>query len=160
MERDIAVFNSHLAELERVAKKKVGIGPIGSYGGMALAVLPGFGWFSAVFSAVSMLFEMIGGNKKKKRIKELMSIMEDAQKRLQVNQERLLTIQSEVKILMNVTEETQAQIEAKVQRDIEQQKAYQQLKDERLQTIMTARDQELARIRQATPKRVVYGNEL
>jgi len=50
MKTDISIFNSHLAELERIAKKKTGLGPIGTYGGMALAVLPGFGWASAVLA--------------------------------------------------------------------------------------------------------------
>lgn len=159
MRRDIAVFNSHLAELERITKKKVGLGPIGTYGGMALAVIPGFGWFSAAFSVLNMGLEMLMGNKKKKRIKQLMQIMQDAQERLQRNQQRLGTIQEELRALMAVTEQAKAAGSAKQQADMAHAKAAQQLANENRLTQDFMIDQELARVRQAAPVRVRYANE-
>lgn len=160
MKTDVDIFNAHLNELERITKKKVGLGPIGTYGGMALAVIPGFGWFSAAFSALSMGIEMIGGNKKKKRINELMRIMEDAQQRLQRNQERLLAIQQELRMLMNVTEQAKAGIEEKKQADLRQWEAVKQLRSEQETVRHLLEDQEKAKIRQTTPNRVVYRNDL
>jgi len=160
MKTDVDIFNAHLNELERITKKKVGLGPIGTYGGMALAVIPGFGWFSAAFSALSMGIEMIGGNKKKKRINELMRIMEDAQQRLQRNQERLLAIQQELRMLMNVTERAKAGIEEKKQADLRQWEAVKQLRSEQETVRHLLEDQEKAKIRQTTPNRVVYRNDL
>lgn len=160
MKTDVDIFNAHLSELERITKKKVGLGPIGTYGGMALAVIPGFGWFSAAFSALSMGIEMIGGNKKKKRINELMRIMEDAQQRLQRNQERLLAIQQELRMLMNVTERAKAGIEEKKQADLRQWEAVKQLRSEQETVRHLLEDQEKAKIRQTTPNRVVYRNDL
>lgn len=160
MKTDVDIFNAHLSELERITKKKVGLGPIGTYGGMALAIIPGFGWFSAAFSALSMGIEMIGGNKKKKRINELMRIMEDAQQRLQRNQERLLAIQQELRMLMNVTERAKAGIEEKKQADLRQWEAVKQLRSEQETVRHLLEDQEKAKIRQTTPNRVVYRNDL
>lgn len=160
MRQDISIFNSHLAELERITKKKVGLGPIGQYGGMALAVIPGFGWFSAAFSALNMGLEMLMGNKKKKRINELMRIMEEAQQRLERNQQRLHTIQGEVKQLIGVTERAQDAIAEKVKADHAQRQAMQQLRDDAQQERFRLHDLELARIRQASPVRVSYGNAL
>lgn len=160
MKTDVDIFNAHLNELERITKKKVGLGPIGTYGGMALAVIPGFGWFSAAFSALSMGIEMIGGNKKKKRINELMRIMEDAQQRLQRNQERLLAIQQELRMLMNVTERAKAGIEEKKQADLRQWEAVKQIRSEQETVRHLLEDQEKAKIRQTTPNRVVYRNDL
>ena len=160
MGRDIAVFNSHLAELERITKKKVGLGPIGSYGGMALAVLPGFGWFSAAFSALNMGLEMLMGNKKKKRINELMRIMQEAQERLQRNQQRLGAIQEEMRVLIGVTERAKAVNEAKQQADTAMSRYAQQLYEEKRARQNLTVDQELARVRQAAPVRVSYRNDL
>lgn len=160
MRRDISVFNEHLAELERITKKKVGLGPIGQYGGMALAVIPGFGWFSAAFSAISMGMEMLMGNKKKKRINELMRIMQEAQERLQRNQQRLGSIQEELRVLIGVTERAKAANVAKQQADTAMTRYAQQLYDrQRAQQNLTI-DQELARVRQAAPVRVSYRNDL
>ena len=160
METDISIFNSHLAELERVTKKKPGLGPIGSYGGMALAVLPGFGWASAVFSAVSMLFEMIGGNKLKKRVSQLMRIMEEAQARLQQNQQRLIAIQEELHHLVKATERAKAENEAIVKRDTVLMKIAEKEKDRREQSAADARRTELAVIRQRNPFKVHYASDL
>lgn len=160
MKHDIAIFNSHLTELERITKKKVGLGPIGQYGGMALAVIPGFGWFSAAFSALNMGLEMLMGNKTKKRIAELMRIMEDAQKRLQMNQERLAAIQDELRMLMDVTNRAKSEIEAKKQADTIQTRYAQQLYDQQRNVQHLMIDQELTRVRQMSPNRVVYGNDL
>lgn len=160
MEADISTFNSHLAELERVTKKKPGLGPIGSYGGMALTILPGFGWASAVFSAVSMIFEMIGGNKLKKRVKQLMQTMEGAQARLQRNQQRLIAIQEELKYLAGVTERAKAENEAIVARDMANQKVLEREKASREQLAIDARKTELAVIRQRNPYKVQYASDL
>jgi hypothetical protein len=160
MKRDIAVFNEHLAELERVTKKKVGLGPIGQYGGMALAVLPGFGWFSAAFSILNMGFDMLMGNKTKKRIAELMRIMEEAQQRLQRNQARLIAIQGEVKVLMDVTERAQQAGSEKMQDDLAQVRHSQEAYRLQQQTQSLLIDQELARARQLAPTRVRYVNDL
>lgn len=160
MQKDISIFNSHLSELERIMKKKVGMGPIGQYSGMALAIIPGFGWFSAAFSAISMGIEMIGGNKKKKRIHELMRIMEEAQKRLRFNQERLLAIQGEVRLLMGVTGEAQQRVESKTQQDLARVQIAQQAYEADSQTKDLLKDQELRRVRQSTPKRVSYVQDL
>jgi hypothetical protein len=159
MRRDIDIFNAHLAELERITKKKVGLGPIGQYGGMALAVIPGFGWFSAAFSVLNMGFEMLMGNKQKKRINQLMQIMQDAQERLQRNQQRLGAIQEELRALMSVTEQAKASGSAKQQADMEQTRMAQQRADENRMTQDFMIDQELARVRQAAPVRVRYANE-
>ena len=159
MKQDISIFNSHLAELERITKKKVGLGPIGQYGGMALAVIPGFGWFSAAFSALNMGLEMLMGNKKKKRINELMRIMQEAQERLQRNQQRLGAIQEELRVLIGVTERAKAANEAKVQADTALSRYAQQVYDEKRLTQHLMIDQELARVRQAAPVRVRYANE-
>lgn len=160
MATDISIFNSHLAELERVTKKKPGLGPIGSYGGMALAVLPGFGWASAVFSAVSMIFEMIGGNKLKKRVKQLMQIMEEAQARLQKNQQRLITIQEELKYLVGAAERAKAENEAIVARDMAKQNVLEREKASREQLAIDARKTELAVIRQRNPFKIQYASDL
>lgn len=160
MESDISVFNSHLAELERVTKKKPGLGPIGSYGGMALAILPGFGWASAVFSAVSMIFEMIGGNKLKKRVNQLMRIMEEAQARLQKNQQRLIAIQEELQHLVKSTERAKAENEAIVKRDMALNKIAAQEKIRREQSAADARRTEIAVIRQQNPFKIHYASDL
>ncbi len=160
METDIGVFNSHLQELERVTKKKAGLGPIGSYGGMALAILPGFGWASAVFSAVSMIFEMIGGNKLKKRVKQLMRIMEEAQARLQKNQQRLIAIQEELKDLLGATERAKAENERITQRDMANQEILERAKASREQAAFDARKTELAVIRQRNPFKIQYASDL
>jgi len=160
MRRDISVFNEHLAELERITKKKVGLGPIGQYGGMALAVIPGFGWFSAAFSALNMGLEMLMGNKKKKRINELMRIMQEAQERLQRNQQRLGAIQEELRVLIGVTERAKAANVAKQQADTAMSRYAQQLYDQKREQQNLAIDQELARVRQAAPVRVSYRNDL
>lgn len=160
METDISIFNSHLAELERVTKKKPGLGPIGSYGGMALTILPGFGWASAVFSAVSMIFEMIGGNKLKKRVEQLMRIMEEAQARLQKNQQRLIAIQEELQQLVKATERAKDENEAIVKRDMALNKIALQEKDRREQSVADARKAELAVIRQRNPFKVHYASDL
>lgn len=160
MKHDIAVFNEHLAELERVTKKKVGLGPIGQYGSMALAVIPGFGWFSAAFSAINMGLEMLMGNKTKKRIAELMRIMEEAQQRLARNQARLVAIQGEVKILMDVTERAKQAGSAKMQADLAQSQHSQEAYRLQKQTQDLLIDQELNRARQLAPTRVRYVNDL
>lgn len=160
MRRDVSIFNSHLAELERITKKKVGLGPIGTYGGMALAVIPGFGWFSAAFSALSMGMEMLMGNKKKKRIKQLMQIMQDAQERLQRNQQRLGAIQEELRVLIGVTERAKAANVAKQQADTAMTRYAQQLYDDARARQSLSIDQELAKVRQAAPVRVSYRNDL
>lgn len=160
MEADISTFNSHLAELERVTKKKPGLGPIGSYGGMALTILPGFGWASAVFSAVSMIFEMIGGNKLKKRVNQLMRIMEEAQARLQKNQQRLISIQEELQHLVKATERAKAENEAIVKRDIVLNKIALQEKGRREESAADARRAELAVIRQRNPFKIQYASDL
>lgn len=160
MEADISTFNSHLAELERVTKKKPGLGPIGSYGGMALAILPGFGWASAVFSAFSMLFEMIGGNKLKKRVGQLMRIMEEAQARLQKNQQRLIAIQEELKHFIGASERAKAENEAITRRDMANQKILEQAKASREQSAVEGRRAELSVIRQRNPFKVQYASDL
>lgn len=160
MESDISIFNAHLAELERVTKKKVGLGPIGTYGGMALAILPGFGWASAVFSAVSMLFQFIGGNKLKKRVDQLMKIMEEAQARLQKNKQRLITIQEDLKYLTESTERVRAVNESIRQQDIQNQAILQQAKESRETVAALSRREELSRIRQASPYRIQYAQDL
>lgn len=160
MRRDISIFNEHLAELERITKKKVGLGPIGQYGGMALAVIPGFGWFSAAFSALSMGMEMLMGNKKKKRINELMRIMQEAQERLQRNQQRLGAIQEELRVLIGVTERAKAANVAKQQADTALTRYAQQLYNQKRAQQNLTIDQELARVRQAAPVRVSYRNDL
>jgi len=160
MEQDISIFNSHLKELERVTKKKTGLGPIGSYGGMALAVLPGFGWFSAAFSIISMGIEMIGGNKKKKRVNELMHIMEMAQARLQKNQQRLISIQEELKSLLQVTEIAKNAI----QQMKEYHEASSRIALQEKQAIEERQAQSISlekhRIRQLSPKRVYSDTSL
>lgn len=160
MHYDIAVFNEHLAELERVTKKKPGLGPIGSYGGMALTILPGFGWASAVFSAVSMIFEMIGGNKLKKRVSQLMRIMEEAQARLQKNQQRLIAIQEELQDLVKATERAKAENEAIVKRDMVLNKIALQEKGRREESAADARRAEIAVIRQQNPFKIHYASDL
>lgn len=160
MARDIGIFNSHLKELERITKKKVGLGPIGQYGGMALAVIPGFGWFSAAFSALNMGLEMLMGNKTKKRINELMRIMQEAQARLQRNQQRLAAIQEELRVLIGVTERAKAANVAKQQADSAMSRYAQQLYDEKRARQNLTIDQELARVRQSNPVRVSYRNDL
>jgi len=158
--RDIGIFNAHLTELERVTGKKVGLGAGGKYFGMYLAILPGFGWFSAAFSIASMGLEMLMGNKKKKRIAELTRILEEAQARMQANQQRLGVIQQEVKALMDITEQAKQAGSEKMQRDMLQAQFSQQKQDQaRSQQTMTA-DLELARIRQMNPNRVVYRSAL
>jgi hypothetical protein len=154
MEKDVNIFNAHLAELERVTKKKTGLGPIGSYGGMALAVIPGFGWFSAVFSAVSMVFEMIGGNKKKKRVNELMRIMEEAQQRLAQGQKRLLQIQEELKVLLQTTEIAKQEVSTRMQYELEQTRLAGVRKDQEKALQEQSLSVAVSRIRQASPKRV------
>ena len=160
METDIGIFNAHLAELERVTKKKVGLGPIGSYTGMALAIIPGFGWASAVYSAISMLFQMIGGNKMKKRVNQLMKIMEEAQARLQKNRQRLLSIQEILKDLMGATERAKAENEAIVKRDMVLNKIAAQEKGRREQAAADARRAEIAVIRQQNPFKIHYASDL
>ncbi len=160
MRRDISVFNEHLAELERVTKKKVGLGPIGQYGGMALAVIPGFGWFSAAFSVLNMGLEMLMGNKTKKRVNELMRIMQEAQERLQRNQQRLGAIQEELRVLIGVTERAKAENTARQQIDTAMSLYAQQQADQKRAQQNLAIDQELARVRQAAPVRVSYRNDL
>lgn len=159
MKQNIAIFNSHLAELERVAGKKVGLGPIGTYGGMALAVIPGFGWTAAAFSAFSMIFEMIGGNKKKKRINELMRIMEDARVKMERAQKRLQAIVIELDALLQTTGNVQASqsayaqaVKAKMEQDVVKRnmldKGYARL-----------HEQEVARVRQMNRNRVDYSSD-
>jgi hypothetical protein len=161
MATDISIFNSHLAELERIAKKKTGLGPIGTYGGMALTILPGFGWAKAVFSAFSMIFEMIGANKKKKRVNELMRIMESAEARLQVGKQRLLSIQEELSVLIGVTERVKTEQAVVVQQDIRQSQERAEAKRQKELALTARRDVEIQRIRQSAPNRVVYQpNEL
>lgn len=157
---DVSVFNEHLAELERVTKKKIGMGPIGQYGSMALAVIPGFGWFSAAFSLLNMGFDMLMVNKQKKRINQLMQIMEEARTRIEKNQRRLLAIQEEVRVLMASTERAQQAIAAKREADTVQTRFAQQIYEQARQVQTMKIDLELARIRQANPVRVSYGNEL
>jgi TolA-binding protein len=159
MHRDVSIFNEHLAELERVTKKKVGLGPIGSYGGMALAVIPGFGWFSAAFSAISMGMEMLMGNKKKKRVNELMRIMQEAQERLKRNQQRLGAIQEEMRVLIGVTDRAKAGVESKRQTDTERYQYARMIHEQSAAARTLSLDQELARVRQAAPVRVRYANE-
>ena len=160
METDIGLFNSHLAELERVTKKKVGLGPIGSYTGMALAIIPGFGWASAVYSAISMLLQMIGGNKMKKRVNQLMRIMEEAQARLQKNQQRLISIQEELKNLVGATKRAKAENDVAIKRDMVHQKIAEQEKGRREHTAADARKTELAVIRQQNPFKIHYVSDL
>lgn len=160
IKRDISIFNDHLAEIERITKKKIGLGAGGKYFGMYLSILPGFGWFSAAFSIASMGLEMLMGNKKKKRIAELTRILEEAQARMVKNQQRLGAIQGELKLLMDVTIRAKSEIEAKKQADTQQTRYAQQLYDEQRNAQHLMIDQELARVRQISPNRVVYGNEL
>lgn len=160
MERDISIYNSHLAELERIVKKKVGMGPIGSYGGMALAVIPGFGWASAAFSMISQLMTMIGGNKQKKRIKELTGILERTQAALQSAKERLIAIQDELRTHLNVTKFVKEQQAAIVKEDIARSQSLKLQQDVRESYAASQREKEIQRIRQMHPNRVVYSSEL
>lgn len=160
MSDDISTFNAHLKELERVTKKKAGLGPIGSYGGMALTILPGFGWASAVFSAVSMIFEMIGGNKLKKRVNQLVKIMQDAEARLQRNKERLGAIQEELQYLVGATERAKAENQAIVARDTARQKVLEQEKSAQERSSFDARRLEIASIRQRNPTKIQYASDL
>lgn len=156
MKRLIDVFNAHLAELERVAGKKVGIGPIGSYGGMALAILPGFGWAAAAFSAVSMIFDMIGGNKKKKRMNELIQIMERTEAKIRVIKQRMIAIMNELQILMGVTERIQQEQRLATQRDIINQQALVLSKKKREKQAAMEHEQEVMNIRQRLPFQLQY----
>lgn len=158
--RDISIFNEHLAELERVTGKKVGLGAGGKYFGMYLSILPGFGWFSAAFSLASMGLEMLMGGKKKKRIAELTRILEEAQARMVKNQQRLGSIQQEVKALMETTAQALQAGSAKMQRDTVQAQLSQQVYQQAREAKALAVDQELARIRQMSPNRVTYRNDL
>lgn len=159
MKQNIAIFNSHLAELERVAGKKVGLGPIGTYGGMALAVIPGFGWTAAAFSAFSMIFEMIGGNKKKKRINELMRIMEDARVKMERAQKRLQAIVIELDALLQTTGNVQASQSAyaqAVKAKMEQDTLRRVSTDKASAKLYAA---EVARYRQMNTNRVDYTSD-
>lgn len=158
MASDVNTFNAHLIELERVTKKKTGIGPIGTYGGMGLAVIPGFGWFAAALSAVTMVIEMIGGNKKKKRINQLMQIMEQARVRLEKAKERLIEIQYRAKELTGTTERAQAMVAAKRQTDEAATQASQRLHDATRLQQEQVRSLERAQIRQQMKNRV-YSKE-
>lgn len=160
MRQDISIYNAHLAELERVTKKKTGLGPMGTFGGMALAVVPGFGWASAVFSVFSMGLEILGGNKKKKRVHQLMRIMEEAQNRLVANQQRLQAIQTEMKDLMDVSDQVKRELEARKQQQLEQLRRRTELTDQQQTLKSMLRDQQAAAIRQAAPVRVEYTDDI
>lgn len=160
MRNDADIFNAHLKELERITKKKVGMGPIGTYGGMALAVIPGFGWFSAAFSAFSMGLEMLMGNKKKKRIRQLQHIMEQAQQRLEANQRRLYAIGREMAELMGVTYQAQQEVEAKRRRDLAQAQYAGVIQESRRQAAMLHVQDEMDTIRQQSTDRVRYDDTL
>lgn len=103
-----AMWNRHLQEVESVAGKKTGLGPFGTYGGMALTVIPGFGWAAAALTAFSMIFEMIGGNKKKKRIAQLLNEMEGFAAEMRKLQAQLQAIVIELESLIGTTQKIQA----------------------------------------------------
>lgn len=160
MRQDISIYNAHLSELERITKKKTGLGPIGTYGGMALAIVPGFGWASAIFSVFSMGLEILGGNKKKKRVHQLMRIMEEAQTRLVANQQRLQAIQAEMKDLMEVSEQVKRELDERKKSQLATLKRETEMLDERQSLKFMLRDQQLSAIRQASPVRVQYSDEI
>ncbi len=171
MLKDIGIFNAHLSELERVIKKKVGISPIGGYAVMAATAaqlalslasmsIPGVGWAIAIYTVVDLVITTLQGNLKKKRIKGLMLIMEEARLRLVANQKRLIAIQEELKFLIEVTARTVESIRQTMQRDIDMNESYRQIKEQQQAQALLIHERELATIRQITPNRVVYGNVL
>lgn len=108
MRRDAEEFNAILAQLESETNKKVG-SPIHTYGSMALAVVPGFGWAAGLWNVVSQLFAFIGGSKKKKKIERLIQRLESLQARLHAAQAKLELIQRQVAELVQVTERVKAE---------------------------------------------------
>jgi len=108
-----------------------------------------------------MIFEMIGGNKKKKRVNQLMQIMESAEARLQAGKQRLLAIQEELNTLIGVTERTKSEQAVIVQQDIKKSEAAREAKRRSERALTARRDAEIQRIRQFSPNRLTYPlNEL
>lgn len=171
MLEDISTFNDHLRELEKVAKKKVGISPIGGYAVMAVGAIqlglslasmsiPGVGWAIAIYTVVDLVITSLQGNLKKKRINGLMAIMERARLRLVVNQKRLIAIQHELKFLIESTDRARVSVQQKVVNDMEQYRQSEIRHDQHRFTVDFLREQELRMVRQATPKRVSYANDI
>lgn len=160
MSEDISIYNSHLKEFQRVTKTKAGLGPIGTYTTMALAIIPGTGWVTALITGVEMLLQMTQGNILKKRIKQLQSIMIEAIERLERGKIRLGEIQHEMHALMGTTERAKAENDAIVARDTANQAIVAQAKASREQFAFNARKDEIALIRQRNPFKVHYASDL
>lgn len=106
MQDNIYNYNVYVDQLNKVVGKPTGIGPISQYGGMATMVLPGYGWMAGAFIQIAdMVANLINGPKKKKRINELRGMIEKVTKQLEVDQQRLQEIISELQGLLAVTQQ-------------------------------------------------------
>lgn len=168
MQTDITIFNQHLEELERVLKKKVGIGKIGTYIGTGLSMLsiavPIVGWIAGILMAVETLIQMTSGNRKKKRVRQLAGIIEAATVRLNAGKKRLQDIQQTMMDLLAESADRVAAIkeeqQARVQRDLKKVEQANIVKQQQERVAWAYRDALMKNIRQTRPYKVQYASDL
>lgn len=116
-------FNGILKEVERITGKSSGMSPITTYGPMALAVIPGFGWAAAAFTIIFQFMGLFSG--KKKRVQQLIGEMEVLQATMEREKRALEQLQREAFALIqttsNVKAEQQAVIDKATERNIVEQ---------------------------------------
>lgn len=160
---DIGIAESHITELKRITKSKAGSSAALDYATMAVTALVGIAYggpYGAMIAGAKMGIDILLGSKVKKRIKELIRIIEEANERIIKNKQRLINIQYEVRDLMGVTERSKQAGSAKMQADIAQSQHSQEAYRLQKQTQDILIDQELNRARQLAPSRVRYVNDL
>lgn len=146
-------YNNLIQEFEKLTGKKMGIQEISSYGSMALAILPGFGWAAAVIGLLGPLLGMTSG--KKKKIESKMRELETVQAEIGRLQGRLLAIQQEIAQYMQVTEQVKGQQAAIMQADIQRTEQVRREKQVLDAQSLARHRAEVQAIRAQAPKRVL-----
>lgn len=157
MKRDIERYNKALKELELLTGQSIGTGPIGTYAGMALAVIPGFGWAAAAFSMISQLVGMLSGTKR--RIKGLIAELERLTAQLNISKRRLQTLAQNIIHESGAGERVQQAQAVMVQRDLTVAQTEYAYKQQQLIQRQERYQAELNAARQVSPTRVVYREE-
>jgi len=158
--KDISIFNDHYRELMKVLKKKPGIGAGFTYASMAMSIV-GMNWAAFIIGAADIIAKLIDGPKIRKRVNQLMAIMEGAKSRIENGMKRLGAIQVELSELLGITERVKTEQAVMIQQDIKKSEVAMQAKHRQERALTAQRDVEIQRIRQFSPNRLTYPlNEL
>jgi hypothetical protein len=157
MRNNMKRYNQVLLELEGLTGQSIG-SQVDTYGGMALAILPGFGWASAAWKLASMISGILSGKNKKiaalvQEAENLVNIMKAQQKHLRTLAEQIV---EDAHVAGRVREEHRAVIAQELQRN---DLAVGQRAAQQSAAVAAHRERMTALARQTPEKSVLYANQ-